>query len=64
MTTPKLPSLPAISAALLAFALLSALIPIRLARPYATFAIRAVFVLVSVAAALVVAFRASPPLDY
>jgi hypothetical protein len=57
-------SLPAISAALLAFALLPTLIPIRLAKPYATIAIRAVLVLVSVAAALIVAFRASPPLDY
>jgi hypothetical protein len=57
-------SLPAISGALLALAPVVALIPLDSSRRYSALAIRAILIIVPVAVALIVAFRASPPLDY
>jgi hypothetical protein len=56
--------LPANSAALIAFAPALALIPIRMPSKLVAFGIRAALVSVPVIVALVLAFRASPPLDY
>jgi len=56
--------LPAVSAVLLAFAPVLALAPIRIPNKLLAFGVRAALVSVPVIAALVLAFRSSPPLDY
>jgi hypothetical protein len=56
--------LPATSAVLLAFAPILALIPVGMPSKLLVFGIRAAFVSVPVALALVLAFRSSPPLSY
>jgi len=55
--------LPASSAALIAFAPVLALIPIRM-RAIPTFPVRAALMSVPILVALVLAFRSSPPLSY